>query len=484
MKKSIFVLVIALFFLKLHAQDAFTLMIQDTVNQSALTACSLNGFYYFSEYISNNDPKISGSRIYKIDGFGNIVKSVFMAGERNSFYPFVRDGQLYVLGCENNDSSFCYVLKHLRENLVVDGVYPYTAEIAYPLKSLSAPNVNHDGSITLANSCQDSIFNDHYYDAVDFVRINSDLESFYHKTFSIDRLRYEWAQYFIFQDSMFYCASSITPYFFDTELILSQYNHQMSLIRNHLFDGEDFLNLSNCAGLMNDSQGNIYLTGSTAGSENTEDNNRHIYIYKFNADLQYSMGKSLFDTGDSSYYTAMCKSLDINKNDEIFIAGGRPFTHDSSPLFVAKLDTSLNELWRYFMYSGDGLFCRSVNACSDGGCVITAETGFINGKNGSLLLKLNDQGLITEIGNPLPDFNISPLLISPNPGLTNMRIDLGAQLGECSFELFTINGRPVLQKMIRETGNIINTSGLSSGSYIYKVSNTAGFEESGKWVKK
>ncbi len=64
-----------------------------------------------------------------------------------------------------------------------------------------------------------------------------------------------------------------------------------------------------------------------------------------------------------------------------------------------------------------------------------------------------------------------------------MRIDLGPQHGACQLELYDMGAKLVIQTEVQGMGNIINTSALPAGTYVYKISNAAGFAESGKWVK-
>ena len=60
---------------------------------------------------------------------------------------------------------------------------------------------------------------------------------------------------------------------------------------------------------------------------------------------------------------------------------------------------------------------------------------------------------------------------------------LGPQLGACLIEFYDIGGKLIISQQIRGNANVMNTSALPSGAYVYKVSNAIGFAESGKWVK-
>jgi hypothetical protein len=74
-------------------------------------------------------------------------------------------------------------------------------------------------------------------------------------------------------------------------------------------------------------------------------------------------------------------------------------------------------------------------------------------------------------------------IVYPNPG-DKLNVRVGKQHEKWIFSLYDLNGRLLLQRTSKRLDEGIDVSSISVGTYIYKITNTNGLYESGKWIKK
>ncbi len=195
-------------------------------------------------------------------------------------------------------------------------------------------------------------------------------------------------------------------------------------------------------------------------------------------------------TLDTLDLTASDGALDYNNKDSIFIGGTTNFLFSLSPspswYFIIQADSNLNIRWERF-YGGDARYtmCKII-ASNDGGCIIAGTRyNYQNVTEEELdiyILKLNSEGLL--VGTPeKPTIEMHEALVFPNPGTNYLKVRIAAQHKQSMFELYDINGRQVLTQQIFGKWGEVNTVSLTSGTYIYKIYNTEGLHESGKWIK-
>ncbi len=183
-------------------------------------------------------------------------------------------------------------------------------------------------------------------------------------------------------------------------------------------------------------------------------------------------------------------ALDYKNKDSIFIGGTTNFGFYYFPTpswyFIIQTDSNLNVRWERF-YGGDAHYIMwKIIASNDGGCIIAGTRyDYQNVTEEELdihILKLNSEGLL--VGTPEgPTIEMHEALVFPNPGTNYLKVRIAAQHKQSMFELYDINGRQVLTQQIFGKWGEVNTVFLTSGTYIYKIYNTEGLHESGKWIK-
>lgn len=85
--------------------------------------------------------------------------------------------------------------------------------------------------------------------------------------------------------------------------------------------------------------------------------------------------------------------------------------------------------------------------------------------------------------NGVNDFQSIQFKLYPNPGTENIILEIDNFVSEIIIQLYDIHGKIVIQKEVANQISIINTLGLSQGSYTYIIKHRNNIIESGKWVK-
>ncbi len=182
--------------------------------------------------------------------------------------------------------------------------------------------------------------------------------------------------------------------------------------------------------------------------------------------------------------------VDFKCKDSVFFGGTKNFWvfPDNTPSYyvLRQTDSLLNTRWERF-YGGDANYTLwSVFATKDGGCLmggIRHDFSYPDGQTDAYVLKVNSQGIVTHtLENP--GIEMHEAIVFPNPGRSCINIRVAAQYAECTFRLYDINGVLIMEKELKGSLSEIDATFLKPATYIYKVFNTKGLSETGKWVKR
>lgn len=190
-----------------------------------------------------------------------------------------------------------------------------------------------------------------------------------------------------------------------------------------------------------------------------------------------------------------CRGLDFHvpytlcfggNHDFEFLGYPAEFQPNLQSLVVKSINTTTNiENWS-FNYGGDasysmkGLFVTSQNEC----IVYATRYDWMNTdvlERDLLILKIDSSGVLVSENkiNTINDINVFP-----NPGNDYLTISLPEPFKYTVFEIYDIYGKLMLSTQLSGRRNILHTSHLRSGTYVYKIYNQEGLRESGKWIKK
>lgn len=194
---------------------------------------------------------------------------------------------------------------------------------------------------------------------------------------------------------------------------------------------------------------------------------------------------------DTVDFPAAWGGIDFKDKDSIFIGGTRNmwigyYNPWPSWFIVLQTDSMLNIRWERF-YGGDAYYLMGkIIATNDGGCLIAGTRyDYLNTteqERDIIILKLNSEGLIVS-NSDKPVIEMHEAIVFPNPGNGVINVRIAAQYKQSVFELFDMNGRPVLKQNFTSKLETVNTAFLKQGTYIYLITSKDGLHESGKWVK-
>lgn len=236
----------------------------------------------------------------------------------------------------------------------------------------------------------------------------------------------------------------------------------------------------------------IYISDSTilvcgkGGPTLSSNNNLNILEINEQTEIVEYCYFGKIDTVDYPAYFSSTNNLD----NEIFIGGtsnldlSNPFfSSQQSWYYLVKLNSALNVEWQKW-YGGDSYYhLYSILATNDGGCIMTGtryDHLTQDFERDIYIVKVNSEGLITWTQEIM--VNQRTYRLFPNPGTDQVTIETSDTNNY--FELFDINGKRVFEKKLESNSEIINTSNLSSGQYIFRLyNNKRQIIMTGKWIK-
>ncbi len=483
MKKIIIFLFI--FVKVLYAQTSFISNIVDSENIiRGISLTEFDGNYYLVSTSMNIATTQNTHGLLQINDNGELINSSFIPGEF-PFNVFKYEDRLWSLGYTTINDSVYYLLEERENDLSILRRYLYFTDLVdVNYVNQSCPNIGSNGEFIFAaifDVGKDETLG--YNFLVDLVSIPRGLDTLFHKQYYNSNWLYAAPKDFNYINKKYLsCGLDFPANEWATEI--GVFDSLFNPLDTLIFNGMELPKIMHDNIIREKSPNEVIMSGRIWDEDTTGMGNSAYSIGFVCLDslLNYEEIHIVYKNVDTMCHTAYFKSLDLAEDGSFFIGGtigGNP--NGVTRIVLSKIDSEYNTKWSYF-YGGDkyySLFC--IEATTDGGCILSViENGY---NHDILLIKLNDQGLITSLNDPGDGFSVSPILISPNPGREQLRIDLGPQLGACKLELYDLGGKLIISQQIRGNANIIHTSALPYGTYVYKVFNAAGFAESGKWVK-
>lgn len=182
-------------------------------------------------------------------------------------------------------------------------------------------------------------------------------------------------------------------------------------------------------------------------------------------------------------------ALDFINKDSIFVGVISPFwpwLNSHSNYVLLQTDSLLNIRWERFYGDGEYYYeLMKVLATNDGGCLLAGTRYDYNAgikERDIYIIKVDNEGLLVSSGEE-HNIEMHEALVFPNPGTNYLKIRIATQYPKSIFELFDLNGKLLISEQIDGKWGEINTSFLKPGTYIYKIYNQKGLNESGKWIK-
>jgi len=193
---------------------------------------------------------------------------------------------------------------------------------------------------------------------------------------------------------------------------------------------------------------------------------------------------------DTLEYPGLRSRLDLLDTNTIYVGGTHNFCMSSefcpvhSWFSLNQMDTTLNVNWQHF-YGGDANYTLwGILATKDHGCLMFGSRYDLNASSNErdiYAFKVNSDGLIFPTGITSPKFHEA--IIYPTPGSDHLIVESNPQISGAEFVMTSMNGVNVISQVISSSKTKLNTSFLSSGTYVWQIINKNKVIESGKWVK-
>ena len=181
------------------------------------------------------------------------------------------------------------------------------------------------------------------------------------------------------------------------------------------------------------------------------------------------------------------RSLDSHHPDSLIVGGtlGGPLAAMDKKFEVINFRPSSGELNWQVCYGDSGAYeVSSVLATRDGGCLIAGTywdwRNHPTKERDVILLKVNKQGQLVDI-EERSGSRFAVCHVYPNPGWNTLHVACGPGKGQ--FELFDSFGRKVVSRTYVPEILIIDTSGLPSGLFFYRIIFDNMTSLSGTWVR-
>jgi hypothetical protein len=195
---------------------------------------------------------------------------------------------------------------------------------------------------------------------------------------------------------------------------------------------------------------------------------------------------------DSASYIAIRCALDtLPDGNLIFCTTKNVDQHiglqlEPSQIRLFKLTPNLELIWQKYLFGKDGNYrVWGIKAHADGGIVVSgtfSPTPPQSWANEIFFMKIDSEGLLTNIGEGEPKIKTTEAILYPNPAGDIVNIEFSQLYQSASFQLMDIGGKMVFEKQLNANRQSINISAIPAGAYVYRIFNNEGLDERGKVV--
>jgi hypothetical protein len=234
-----------------------------------------------------------------------------------------------------------------------------------------------------------------------------------------------------------------------------------------------------------------YLLTATADIQYGYASVRGISTYVMDKNGNGMNGTQFYNHPDTILYGGW-KSNTAIVNNSIFITGVYNIDPGSVPwqstptwVQITKLDMDLNILSDYF-YGGDAVYYPyCILPTRDDGALITGVIWDfqVPKQHDIFAMKVNSDGIIVNVPENA-SMQTTEAILYPNPTREQITVDFSRLYNSATLQLMDISGKTVFTTQLTSNRQTIDISALPAGTYLYRICNTKGLEETGKLVVK
>jgi len=154
---------------------------------------------------------------------------------------------------------------------------------------------------------------------------------------------------------------------------------------------------------------------------------------------------------------------------------------------LMKLTPDFEVIWHRYIGEPDKKYDPYVMCTNDSdeivilGACSQAQPGF-NLDMDILFIKTTPDGLITGTHDDNPGIRTTETLLYPNPASDRVAIEYSMAYTGATLEIRSINGQGVFTTQLTANRQSVDISGIAPGTYVYRIFNKQGLDESGKLV--
>jgi len=165
----------------------------------------------------------------------------------------------------------------------------------------------------------------------------------------------------------------------------------------------------------------------------------------------------------------------------------REFNVQQEPtkIMLFKLSPTLDLIWQKYLFGEKGMYeAYGVKAHPDGGIVVLGAYSPTPSTNPDIkevfLMKTDSDGLLTGIENEKQKITSTEAILYPNPAGEHITVDFSQLYNSATLQLVDISGKTVFKTQLTSNRQTFDISVLPAGTYLYRISNPKGLEETGK----
>jgi hypothetical protein len=268
--------------------------------------------------------------------------------------------------------------------------------------------------------------------------------------------------------------------------VFTEFDPQLTIVSQFPIPEESILSYN----LLRQSDTSMYLASNKFDATNLEfssmvnrlDRNGNVlnqFIFECNEDSASRIAhfNSLDTLADGNLILCSTHNLDEPLNVQ----------HEPTKIMLFKLSPTLDLIWQKYLFGDEGMYeAYSMKAHPDGGIVVLGTYSRTLPQSSDIkevfLMKTDSDGLLTGIENEKQKISSTEAILYPNPAGEHITVDFSQLYNSATLQLVDISGKTVFRSQLTSNRQTIDISALPAGTYLYRISNQKGLEETGKLV--
>jgi len=222
------------------------------------------------------------------------------------------------------------------------------------------------------------------------------------------------------------------------------------------------------------------------------DSIKQVGVLKMKTDGTLLNDYLFYSSADSISYPAYYNSLDYAADGNLILCSSYgiigQFMPQQAPSFIClyKLSPDLKLIWQRYIGGEANYEAYSMRVAPDSGIVVIGKYCKVPPqslvKQEMIIIKTDKDGIVTTTGQQETEIKTTEAILYPNPAGEKITVDFSQLYNSATLQLMDISGKTVFISQLTSNRQTIDISALPAGTYLYRISNPKGLEETGKLV--